>query len=222
VSVQASTARRPIKTRKTAWAKALARWLTRAGARPNQISLLSIVFAGLAGLCLLSSASGSEARRIGLLLAAALLIQLRLLANLLDGMVAIEGGLRTRSGEVFNEFPDRLSDVLILAGAGYSVTAVAWGPELGWAAAVLAVLTAYVRALGASLGTAQYFCGPMAKPQRMAATTLACLLTALEIVLEWPPLAMPTALGVIIAGSLGTVTRRIVAIVTELEGDSPC
>ncbi|MBI3028241.1 MAG: CDP-alcohol phosphatidyltransferase family protein [Candidatus Rokubacteria bacterium] len=222
MSVQTSTGRRPIKARETRGAQALARWLTRAGACPNQISLLSIVFAGLAGLCLILSRSGADAGRIALLLAAALLIQLRLLANLLDGMVAIEGGLRTSAGEVVNEFPDRLSDVVILVCAGYSVTAVEWGPTLGWAAAVLAVLTAYVRALGASLGTAQYFCGPMAKPQRMAATTLACLLSGVEIIRGWPPLAMPVALGVIMAGSMMTVSRRIIAIATELEGDRRC
>jgi phosphatidylglycerophosphate synthase len=218
VSVQVSTGRRPIKTRETRWAQALARWLTRQGARPNQISLLSLLFAGLASVCLIQSGNGADASRITLLVAAALLIQLRLLANLLDGMVAIGGGLRTSAGEVFNEFPDRLSDVLILAGAGYSVPAVVWGPALGWAAAVLAVLTAYVRALGASLGTAQYFCGPMAKPQRMAATTLACLLSGVEIIRGWPPLAMPVALGVIMAGSMMTVSRRIIAIATDLEG----
>ena len=222
MTVQASTARRPIKARETLWAKALTRWLTRAGARPNEISLLSILFAGLAGLCLILSRSGADVYRVALLLAAALLIQLRLLANLLDGMVAIEGSRRTGGGEVFNELPDRLSDVLILVFAGYSVTAVGWGPTLGWAAAVLAVLTAYVRALGASLGTTQYFCGPMAKPQRMAATTFACLLSGVEIILGWPPLAMPVALGVIMAGSLMTVSRRIIAIATELEGHSRC
>ena len=214
--------RRPIKARETRGAKALAHWLTQAEIRPNQISILSILFAGLAGLCLVLSTGGAETWRIALLLAAALLIQLRLLANLLDGMVAIEGGLGTRSGEVCNEFPDRLSDVLILVGAGYSVTSLGWGPELGWVAAVLAVLTAYVRALGASLGTAHYFCGPMAKPQRMAAITLACLFSGLESLLGWPPLAMPVALGIIVAGSLATVVQRIAAIVTELEGNSQC
>lgn len=214
--------RRPIRARETRGAKALALGLIRAGVRPNQISVLSVLFAALAGGCLALSAYGGETRRIALLLAAALLIQFRLLANLLDGMVAIEGGLGTRSGEVSNEFPDRLSDVLILVGAGHSATSLPFGPELGWAAAVLAVLTAYVRALGASLGTAHYFFGPMAKPHRMAATTAACGLAAVEIALGWPPLAMPVALGVIVAGSLGTVVRRIVAIVTELEGQRRC
>ena len=48
-------------------------------------------------------------------------------------MVAVEGGRRTKSGEVFNDLPDRLSDPLILVGAGYALP-YAWGPQLGWAA----------------------------------------------------------------------------------------
>jgi len=41
--------------------------------------------------------------------------------NLLDGMVAIEGGLKTPAGELFNDVPDRISDPLILVGAGYDL-----------------------------------------------------------------------------------------------------
>ena len=46
---------------------------------------------------------------------------------------------------------------------------------LGFAAALVAVFVAYVRALGASVGAGQCFLGPMAKPQRMA------LMTALAV-----------------------------------------
>jgi len=40
-------------------------------------------------------------------------------------------------------------------------------------AAALAILTAYVRVLGVSVGTPQYYLGPMAKQHRMAALTAA-------------------------------------------------
>src|SRR5439155_982956 len=112
-----------------------------------------------------------------------------LLCNLLDGMVAIEGGLQSKSGDVFNEVPDRVSDALILVGAGYATApalGLAWAGALGSAAALLAVLTAYVRALGAALGTGQDFRGPMAKPHRMAALTAACLAGAFEPVIQPP------------------------------------
>jgi phosphatidylglycerophosphate synthase len=74
-----------------------------------------------------------------------------------DGMVAVEGGFKTKSGEIYNELPDRFADVLILAGAGYSLPSSPLLQTLGWMAAALAVITAYVRAMGVAAGTAQYF-----------------------------------------------------------------
>ena len=38
-----------------------------------------------------------------LLVVAAGMIQLRLVCNLLDGMVAVEGGMKTKSGELYND-----------------------------------------------------------------------------------------------------------------------
>lgn len=142
---------------------------------------------------------------------------MRLLCNLFDGMVAIEGGFKTKAGEIFNELPDRFSDAFIFIGAGYATQEFAWAPELGWAAAVLAVITAYVRALGASMGAGQHFLGPMAKQQRMALMTAACVIAA---VTPWfSPLAkiIPAALGIIAAGCLITIFRRCARIAREME-----
>lgn len=150
------------------------------------------------------------------MLSAAIGIQLRLLCNLLDGMVAIEGGFKTRTGEIFNELPDRFADVFILIGAAYSVREFPCLRELGWAAAVLAVITAYVRALGTSMGAGQHFVGPMAKPHRMAAMTVACLIAALAPL--WNPfsLAIPLALAIVVLGCLITIARRLHRIVQEM------
>ena len=89
---------------------------------------------------------------------------MRLLANLLDGMVAVQANKASLLGEVFYEVPDRLSDLFILVGLGYAAQGI---PTVGGLAATGAILTAYVRAFGASLGLGQDFRGPMAKPQRM-------------------------------------------------------
>src|SRR5262249_18347373 len=113
--------RRPLKSRNTAWAASVARWLVRARVRPNQISLMSVAAAALAALRLLR----------GFSLPAALFIQLRLLCNLMDGMVAAEGGLRSAMGEIYNDLPDRISDALILLAAGYSLTWPGYARELG-------------------------------------------------------------------------------------------
>jgi phosphatidylglycerophosphate synthase len=71
--------------------------------------------------------------------------------------------------------PDRVSDALIFVGAGYAIGGIA---SMGWAAAVVSVFIAYVRAIGASVGTGQVFVGPMAKPHRMALMTVCCFALA--------------------------------------------
>ena len=206
--------RRPLTSRSSRWAIGAARWLTKLGVRPNQISIASVVFAALAGacLCMVPRMEG----RVRLYLGAAVCIQLRLLCNLLDGMVAIEGGLGSAGGEVFNDFPDRFSDVLILTSAGYSISLIPWGRELGWSAAVLALLTAYARVLGGSLGLRQDFSGPMAKPHRMAVLTVACLGSAAETILRGSDALLTIGLALIVIGSLITVVRRTVGIVRQL------
>src|SRR5688572_16406923 len=98
--------RRPIPSRSADWAISFARWLHRAGVRPNQISVLSVVFAGIAAACLIFAGRSEGETRIALLLATAVAMPLRLLCNLFDGMLAVEGGLKTPSGELFNELPD--------------------------------------------------------------------------------------------------------------------
>src|SRR3989304_7502184 len=111
--------RRPIKARDTKWAAAIARWLTDLGLRPNHISVLSVVFAAGAGAALMSTAHvDTHWGRLGLYLAAAIGIQLRLLCNLFDGMVAVEGGFRTGTGDLLMGFPNVLSDTFFLLGAG--------------------------------------------------------------------------------------------------------
>jgi phosphatidylglycerophosphate synthase len=209
--------RRPLASRNTRWAAGIAAFLARCGIRPNAISITSVFFAGGAAVCLWLAGGASLALRPWLLVGAAVLIQLRLLCNLLDGMVAIEGGLKTKSGEVFNELPDRFADALILVGAGYSTSTFLWLPSLGWLCTVLAILTAYVRALGAYAGAGQQYCGPMAKPHRMATMTVSCLVCALLLWLETGYSVMPWALGVIAIGCVITVFRRTRRIIVALE-----
>lgn len=210
-------ARRPLKSRGSRWATHTAQRLANAGVRPNAISLMSIVFAAVGAACLVFSSPRVPAQRALLLVAAAACIQFRLICNLLDGLVAVEGGLKTKSGEVFNDLPDRISDPLLLVAAGYAIPSLSWGPALGWAAGLLAVMTAYVRLLGGSLGLAQNFAGPMAKQHRMAVLTAACLLATLEPWLGWNDVILAAALGIIVAGCVLTVARRLRRIVQEME-----
>jgi phosphatidylglycerophosphate synthase len=122
-----------------------------------------------------------------------------------------------RSGEVFNELPDRFADLFIFAGAGYAVPTPGLMPWLGWAAAALAILTAYVRALGASAGASQQFCGPMAKQHRMAVMTVTCLVLAIAAWMHYPLRLMTWTLVLVVAGCLATAFRRVFLIIQELE-----
>src|SRR5262245_1451648 len=157
-AMTAQEARRPLASRDTGWARALSRRLTHAGVTPNQISIAGIGAAALAGAAFSLVAETDGVWRVLLLLGAAIFCQLRLLSNLLDGMVAIEGGRRAPDGVFWNEAPDRIADILILVGAGYGCG----HPTLGWAAATFAVLTAYVRELGSTCGAPADYRGPMA------------------------------------------------------------
>jgi len=214
---QTTMDRRPVQARETRWASKLARGLAQAGFRPNAISLLSVLAALLAGAGLLLGFRFPLPWHITLYLLASLFIELRLIANLMDGMVAIEGGFQTRAGAVYNELPDRLSDSVILVCAGYSVPGNPWWVwALGWAAALLAMLTAYVRVLGGASGASQPFIGPMAKQQRMHLAVAGALLSLVEAILGWPARAMPLVLGIIVLGAVLTVLRRARRIVVEL------
>lgn len=210
--------RRPLKSRETKWAKAIASRLARAGFRPNLISVAGTFFAALAGICFWFAGQVQRDWCWSFLLILAVCgMQLRLLCNLFDGMVAIEGGFKTKAGEIFNELPDRFSDAFIFIGAAYSLPEFIWTHELGWAAAVLSVITAYVRALGASMGAGQQFIGPMAKQQRMATMTAACVVGAFAPL--WPTAAkiIPVAMALVVVGCAVTIFRRCFGIAREME-----
>ena len=191
--------RRPIAARATGWARALSTALARSSITPNQISLFSVFFAAVGAIVLVWGFSPW-----GLLLAA-ICVQLRLLCNLLDGMVAVECGKQTATGGLYNEFPDRVADSLLIVALGYA----AMYPWLGWLGALLAALTAYVRVFGGSAGLDQDFRGPMAKPQRMAVLTVACLIGAAELYWNGSRHALLMAAVVIAAGSALTCFTRI-------------
>jgi phosphatidylglycerophosphate synthase len=201
--------RRPLKTRSAGWAGAMAATLGKAKVSPDTISFMSVAFAvlGAGGLAMVGQSEGVA--RVAWLLLAAVCVQLRLVCNMLDGMVAVEHGRGGPSGPIWNELPDRVADTLFLVAAGYgAASALGGGAWIGWLAAVLAVLTAYVRELGRGLGFPADFSGPMAKPQRMFVLTVACVVAMAEPLWDWEGQTVLIALGVIAAGSLATVWRR--------------
>lgn len=204
--------RRPLASRDTGWARTVTGWLVRTSISPNQISIASMVVAALAGLCFWMAGSVDGWARGALLIAAALFCQLRLLCNLFDGLVAVEGGKQAADGAFWNEFPDRVADVLILVGVGLG----AGEPALGWAAAAFAVSTAYVRELGRASGFPADFSGPMAKQHRMAVITAAALVAPFEPLWSIEGATLTAALWVVAIGAGLTALRRASGLVSAL------
>lgn len=197
--------RRPLKSRSFGWVRRLALALVRGGVSPNGISVFGVLLAIVAFAVLWAGARGWVPAWLGLVVAA-LCVQGRLMCNLLDGLVAVEGGRKSKGGDLFNEIPDRIEDSLFLVGAGLACGQLA----LGLLAALLAVFTAYVRAFGASLGQGQDFCGPLAKPQRMFFLTVGLLGAAAGSLCGFNGNVLAWMLGFIAAGTAVTACRRIV------------
>lgn len=200
--------RRPLTSRNSQWAARLASWAVAKGITPNQISQASMGFAALGFLLYWLSATGGLLQFLCLILAAAT-VQARLVCNLIDGMVAIEGGQGAKDGPFWNEAPDRVSDLLFLSGAGIA----AGNPALGLLAAALAIATAYIRELGRAEGFPPDFSGPLAKPQRMAVLTAGTVLAALYAS-EW---TLTVTLSIIVAGTAATILRRSWTLIEKLK-----
>ena len=215
-------ARRPLRTRGAGWAQAAASGLARAGASPDAVSAAGLGFAAAGAGAFLASGAVHGWARAGGLIAAAACVQARLLCNMLDGLVAVEHGRGGPLGPVWNELPDRFADVLLLVGAGYgaALAGAAWGAPAGWLAAVLAVLTAYVRELGRGLGRPSDFCGPGAKPHRMAALTGAAVLAAAEPLWGGRGATLGCGLALVCALAALTAVRRTLHLAHGLKADA--
>jgi phosphatidylglycerophosphate synthase len=198
------TDRRPLASRSYAWVQGLAKTLAAKGIKPNQISLAGVGLAIIAFVALWGAGRGWPFYSFWLLIAVGC-IQGRLLCNLLDGLVAVEGGLKSKGGDLFNEIPDRIEDTLFFAGAGLACGC----GHVGWLCAVLAVFTAYVRAFGASLGQGQDFGGPCAKQQRLFLLSAGLLLGAVFSMLHISFNVLEWMLWLIVLGTAATAALRI-------------
>lgn len=209
--------RRQLATRGAGWAKWLGATIAKTHITPNQISVLSILPA-LIGAWLL--ACDQIEKTPCTLVLITLCIQLRLLFNMLDGLVAIEGGKQSKVGILYNEIPDRIADSLFIVALGYAISL----PWLGWLGALLAAKTAYIRLLGGANGLAQDFRGPLAKQHRMFAMSLGCLIAAAILFFTQDPhtskLALTITAYIIAIGAGLTCVNRLLVIAKQLNAQS--
>lgn len=212
------TSRRPIGEGFRSTARFATALCVRLNVHPDSISYASIVAAGLAALCFWKSGT-----QPWLLLVAPLFCYLRLWFNMLDGMVALASGKASWRGEILNDLPDRISDVLIFTGVAHS----GWmNPFLGYWAAIFSLLTAYVGMFGQAVGVQREFSGVMSKPWRMVTLHLGAWLTFGWI--WWRPSALVvdnlTVLDctclLVVAGCLQTIAVRLKRIMTALRDKS--
>jgi len=198
------TARRPIAEIFRRTAQGATGACLRFGISADAISYFSIVVAAGAAVCFWQSG-----RHPWLLIAVPLLCALRLWCNMLDGMVALAAGSASRRGEILNDLPDRISDVVIFVGAAHS----GWmHPLLGYWAAIFSLGTAYVGTLGQAVGGRREFGGVMSKPWRMVALGLGAWLTFFFRQIP----ALDLACLVVIVGCVETSAQRLVHILRSL------
>jgi phosphatidylglycerophosphate synthase len=207
--------RRPIAGLFRRTADAAVRVCVRLGIHPNWVSYSSMVAAAGAALCFWQGQAVPA-----LLVPAVGFCYLRLWLNMLDGMVALASGKASRTGEIVNELPDRISDVLIFVGVAHSGFCHPLG---GYWAAIFALLTAYVGTLGQAVGVQREFSGLMTKPLRMVVLHVGAWVTLGLLwwadgqirygrltVLDWTHI-------VIVAGCVQTIVIRLVRIVRALQ-----
>lgn len=134
---------------------------------------------------------------------------------MLDGLIAFAAGKASRRGEILNDLPDRISDIVIFVGVAHSGL---MNPLIGYWAAIFAVLTSYVGLFGQALGVQRQFAGIMSKPWRMVALNGGAWLTfflppqssAALTIFDWTCL-------VIIAGCVETIVVRLKRITAALQ-----
>jgi phosphatidylglycerophosphate synthase len=209
----APTSRRPIASIFRRTADGATHWCIRRGIHPDTISYFSMVAAALAALCFWRAGEHSW-----LLFIAPAFCYLRLWCNMLDGMVALASGQASWRGEILNDLPDRVSDVIIFAGVAHS--GLMHG-VVGYWAAIFALLTAYVGTFGQAVGVQREFSGIMSKPWRMVALHIGAWITFAA------PAMRPSGLTildwtcvVVIIGCMQTVAVRLQRIMTALRAKS--
>src|SRR5438067_6352767 len=196
------TSRRPIADGFRSTARFATALCVRLNVHPDAISYASIIASAVAAICFWKSGL-----QPWLLFVAPLFCYLRLWFNMLDGMVALASGKASWRGEILNDLPDRVSDVLIFAGVAHS----GWmNPFLGYWAAIFALLTAYVGMFGQAVGVQREFSGLMSKPWRMVVLNIGAWVTFASLPVSIHRFSiLDVTCGAIIGGCIQTMALRL-------------
>jgi phosphatidylglycerophosphate synthase len=159
-----------LRSKSLAVTEPLAALAERAGATPNMISLLSMIFALAAGALYYLSAS-----EVSLLYLAALMVLLNAVFDAVDGALARRTGQAEPKGDFLDHVIDRYADMAILVGivlAGY--VSEAWGIF-----AVMGVLlTSYLGTQAQALRLGRLYGGIMGRADRLTLILAATIANA--------------------------------------------
>jgi CDP-diacylglycerol--glycerol-3-phosphate 3-phosphatidyltransferase len=178
--------------------------LVRAGATPNQVTLVALALSAVAGGALLRWPAASWPL---LLLPVALLLRMAL--NALDGMMAREHGLQSPLGALLNELSDVASDALLYLPLARHAAFAADAVVL---LVVLAALGELAGVAAVQVGASRRYDGPLGKSDR--AFVLGALALALALGApagRW----LPVVCWVLVGLAALTVVNRVRAALRE-------
>jgi phosphatidylglycerophosphate synthase len=145
----------------------LAALAEKSGISPNQLSVLSLVFAAMAAAFYILSASNIE-----MLYAAALMVLLNAILDTMDGALARRIGKANLKGDFLDHVIDRYADMFFLGGiifAGYAP----W--PIGLLAVIGVFLTSYIGTQAQALQLGRYYGGMMGRADRLTLIFLATI-----------------------------------------------
>jgi phosphatidylglycerophosphate synthase len=173
--------------------------LSRHGVSANQLSLLSLLSAIVAGASFYVQA----------LSLAAIAIALNALFDALDGCVARSSNSESRKGDMIDHVIDRYADILIFGGitfGGY----VAW--QIGLVALVGILMTSYLGTQAQAIGVGRNYRGLLGRADRLIivfVVTIATILFPVNIV--WFPLLGWMMVALAVASNVTALQRFYLA-----------
>ncbi len=182
---------------------------------PDIVSYAAVIVAAGTGWCFFKAAESPY-----LLIVAILLTFLRMTLNTIDGVMAIQRGKKTLTGEIVNALPDRYSDILVVGGIILSPLCRDW---LGLIALASVFLVSYTGMLGKAIGVSWQHQGPMGKVERMITMMVFSLFQFFLLpeprsitIAETAITPMEMAMGLFVIIGQYTVFRRLKGQIVEI------
>ncbi|MGP8320098.1 MAG: archaetidylinositol phosphate synthase [Methanosarcinaceae archaeon] len=186
----------------------IAKVFAKAGISPDAVSLISLIFAAMAGIFFYYS-NGEPL----LVLIAGIFVFLNSFLDAIDGAIARHLNVAGVKGDFLDHVIDRYSDVFIICG-------IFLGGHVDWKIGVIAIvgvlLTSYLGTQAQALNIGRYYGGVMGRADRLILIILASVIYFLYPVCISDFSALGWVMVVIAIGSHITALQRIIHIWNKL------